>query len=211
MLKRLTVIAIAGALLLPASGCGDREGALFGKVRDATDLILLPDVTVAAKSRKNGALAETKTDQAGQYRFTSLADGPYEIKAKLEGYADATTYAEIFTDSNVRADVTLSPSATSVETSLIVTVLDQRTRLPIVGARVNLFVGPVPGGLSHAESKDVEAEDGTVEFETDAIGKNVVRYYMLQVVAVGYLNEIVELQMSDVTPDLRPTVLLTAV
>ena len=82
---RLTtlVLAIAAAVLVPGSASG-QDTSISGTVRDATSLIL-PGVTVEARDA-SGVGDVTVTDGTGQFTFSGLEPGTYEVTFSLPGF-----------------------------------------------------------------------------------------------------------------------------
>jgi outer membrane receptor protein involved in Fe transport len=66
------------------AGAQEQRGVIEGTVRDATGAIL-PGATVEATAQ-NGAVLNTVSDDAGVYRFPSVAPGNYTLRASLSGF-----------------------------------------------------------------------------------------------------------------------------
>ncbi len=82
---RLThlVLAIAAAVLVPGAASG-QDTSISGTVRDATGLIL-PGVAVEARDG-SGVGDVTFTDGTGQFTFSGLEPGTYEVTFSLTGF-----------------------------------------------------------------------------------------------------------------------------
>jgi len=76
----LAMAAIAGAQSTTATG------AIQGRVSDASDAPM-PGVRVRAVAPGSSAARETMTDESGQFRFTGLPVGNYELRLEKEGFA----------------------------------------------------------------------------------------------------------------------------
>ena len=66
----------------------EQRGASEGVVKDTSGGIM-PGVTVEAKAA-NGVVLSTTSDQAGVYRFPSVAPGMYSVTATLSGFGPRT-------------------------------------------------------------------------------------------------------------------------
>src|SRR5215831_10434896 len=80
-------ICIAGA-----TSAGAQEtintGSISGRVSDPQGAVV-PGAAVVARQTETNAATETVTDTQGRFRFPYLKVGRYEIKAHLQGFADA--------------------------------------------------------------------------------------------------------------------------
>jgi hypothetical protein len=81
------VCALTVAVVLPAVA-QDQRGSIEGIVRDTSGAVL-PGVTVEVRNAA-GVVVATTTDEAGVYRFPSLASGNYTVKAELAGFGPKT-------------------------------------------------------------------------------------------------------------------------
>lgn len=81
------VCALVVAAVLPIAA-QDQRGSIEGIVRDTSGAVL-PGVTVEVRNAA-GVVVATTTDEAGVYRFPSLASGMYSVKAELAGFAPKT-------------------------------------------------------------------------------------------------------------------------
>jgi hypothetical protein len=83
MLRPFATVLIAIALAAPA-WAQEQRGSIEGVVRDSSGAVL-PGATVDVQF-PGGAPISTTTDEAGNYRFPSLAPGNYKITANLQGF-----------------------------------------------------------------------------------------------------------------------------
>jgi TonB family protein len=131
------VATVACALVLPVATLtthaqqADR-GALAGIVKDPSGA-RIPGATVTAKNLDGANVETVKTNAAGEYAFTSIPPGRYEVEGKVPGFALLKTEAVVTGGTAARADLNLALGAMS-ET---VTVRTSRTApAPQMPARV---------------------------------------------------------------------------
>jgi hypothetical protein len=109
---RLALIALSAVLSLSSQNSSlaqtQTTGAISGRVTDMTDAIIV-NATVIAKSKATGAQSSAATDQNGNYRFSLLPPGAYELRCTAAGFKTELS-------SNVVVTVT--------ETSVVNTRLD---------------------------------------------------------------------------------------
>lgn len=63
--------------------------SISGRVTDPQGAVV-PSAQVTARQTETNVTVETATDQEGRFRFPYLRVGPYEIKVRLQGFADAS-------------------------------------------------------------------------------------------------------------------------
>ena len=78
---------VLGAALLAPGIATAQDGTISGTIRDATGLVL-PGVTVEARDAA-GTGQVTFTDGIGEFTFSGLAPGTYEVTFTLPGFARA--------------------------------------------------------------------------------------------------------------------------
>ena len=81
--------------------------SVSGRVIDAQGAVA-PGATVTARQTETNVTAETATDQQGRFRFPYLRVGPYEIKVRLQGFADATRLLTLTVGSAFELPVSLA-------------------------------------------------------------------------------------------------------
>jgi hypothetical protein len=79
------ICALALATAVSPAFAQDQRGSIEGIVRDSSGAVL-PGVTVEVINPA-GLVVATATDDAGVYRFPSLASGTYSVKAELAGFS----------------------------------------------------------------------------------------------------------------------------
>ena len=85
MSHRARVLVLAIALLVPGLASAQDEASIAGSVTDATGLIL-PGVTVEAEDA-SGATEVTFSNGNGEFSFSGLAAGTYEVRFVLPGFS----------------------------------------------------------------------------------------------------------------------------
>ena len=138
------------ALLLLAALCGSvsegeaQQFSLSGTVRDETGVIPGATVMLAAGGAE---LASTTSDQSGNYRFTGLAGGSYELTVAMRGFETAVRNVAVGPDTPA-VDVVLAIGR--VTTSVTVTAAAGKatsTRLPVPDVDVPAQVSTIPQEL----------------------------------------------------------------
>ena len=118
-LQNAFALVLAVALCAPGIVGAQDEVSITGTVTDATSLIL-PGVTVEARDSA-GNLQVTFTDGTGQYSFSGLAPGSYEVTFILPGF-------------NAPAQ-TVQVSAGAIATASVEMVVGLEERVVVVGSR----------------------------------------------------------------------------
>jgi hypothetical protein len=114
--------AIFGVLLiaiglLSVPGFGQAiSGDLVGTVTDPTGAVV-PNATVEAVNSATGVAATTKTNANGEYRFSNLPIGTYNITANSQGFAP-TTVRDFRVDLNKTATAKLTLGTGQVTTTV---------------------------------------------------------------------------------------------
>ena len=112
MNPRLLIIAAFAACSLVLSVSVDAQEAVSqasvsGRVTDPQGG-LVPGAVVTARQTETNLTAETVTDQAGRFRFPYLRVGSYEVKVRVQGFADATRALTLTVGSAFELPVTLA-------------------------------------------------------------------------------------------------------
>jgi len=93
---------------------------VLGAVSD-TNSGAVPNATVTLKNVQTGTVGTTKTDESGNYQFTGVKIGTYQVKAEAQGFS--TTVAEdVEATVNARQRIDLTLSAGAVTETVSVTV-----------------------------------------------------------------------------------------
>ena len=102
-LQNAFALALAAALCAPGIAGAQEEASITGTVTDATGLIL-PGVTVEARDAA-GTTQVSFTDGTGQYSFSGLAAGSYEVTFVLPGFSAPTQTVQVSDGATATADV----------------------------------------------------------------------------------------------------------
>src|SRR5712691_10707442 len=100
LLTRALLARVAAALLLLASDAAMAQTppsvTLTGVLQDQTGAIL-PGGSVDLLTAAGAVVKSTKTDQAGVFRFETVAPGTYDLRAAFEGFAPGSIRVRIST------------------------------------------------------------------------------------------------------------------
>src|SRR5437588_75628 len=111
------VRAVAGIVIililgLAASSAAQGTGDIVGRVSDSSGGVL-PGVSVTATSVATNLGRTTVTSDTGDYAFTLLPIGVYEVKTELTGFKTQTARVTLATGDRARVDVKLELGAVS--------------------------------------------------------------------------------------------------
>src|SRR5262245_14683414 len=93
-----TVLAVVFLLSSPIRA--QFNSALQGVVQDPSKAAIA-SATVKLSNKQTGVTQETRTSEAGFYRFTSLAPGEYEISVEAQGFQVKAVKASLTTRQNL--------------------------------------------------------------------------------------------------------------
>src|SRR5688572_7703323 len=88
--RHVVGVMTVGILLSTVAWAQVTTADLVGRVTDASGGVL-PGVTVTATHQGTGAVRSQVTSETGDYAFTLLPIGPYEVKMELQGFRTQTT------------------------------------------------------------------------------------------------------------------------
>ena len=115
---RSTILVLLGAALAMAQS--DR-GSLTGTVRDPADASI-PAAKLALRNTATGALAETRTTPTGDYTFTSLPVGAYDLTVEATGFKTAVEkQLTVQLDKTLRLDIKLEVGSTTESVTVAAT------------------------------------------------------------------------------------------
>ena len=106
MTLKVAIGLILGALALAPGAAIAQEGQITGTVRDATSLVL-PGVTVEAQDAA-GNRQVTFTDGTGQFTFSGLAVGTYDVTFTLPGFVAPPQAVEVGAGAPATIDVEMA-------------------------------------------------------------------------------------------------------
>jgi len=93
-------------------------GNINGTVRDALTTIGIPGAIVAIL---NTSIPSTITDGSGNYSFSDVPVGDYDVEASATGYVDNTVSLTVQENQTVTGDIVLTPTLASGEMRIILT------------------------------------------------------------------------------------------
>ncbi len=76
-------------LITPAAKSQEVTAGIYGVIQDATSAVI-PQATIRARNTGTGIVRETKSDESGNYLFTLIPIGSYEVTAEANGFRKAT-------------------------------------------------------------------------------------------------------------------------
>src|SRR5688572_10782252 len=106
-----------GALFICAAETAAQQLSLSGTVRDTTGAVPGATVTLASAGAQIGT---TTTDKSGNYRFTGLAAGSYELTVTMRGFEPATRNVALGPDTSA-VDVVLAVGRVNTSVSVTAT------------------------------------------------------------------------------------------
>ena len=107
--------------LLPGLAFAQQTGTIVGKVLD-TDGLVLPGVTVEARSNVLPTPRTTVTGGAGEFRMPALPPGTYTVKFTLSGMTTVTRQVEVQLGQDTNVAVKLSVQAVSETVEVIAAI-----------------------------------------------------------------------------------------
>src|SRR5262245_28742646 len=117
---------VFAALFTPPPALAQSSAAITGVVLDQTGGVLV-GVNVALVSQSNTILQTQVSDAAGQFHFTALGSGRYDIRTTLDGFKTTDTRVNVQPGSSralrivmllaaVKQEVTVSNASATVDT-----------------------------------------------------------------------------------------------
>ena len=76
-------------LIRPAAKSQEVTAGIYGVIQDSTSAVI-PQATIRARNTGTGIFRETKSDESGNYLFTLIPIGSYEVTAEANGFKKAT-------------------------------------------------------------------------------------------------------------------------
>src|SRR5688572_6147166 len=105
---RLVLAALVAILASTSSAFAQFDTAsVLGTVRDSTGGVV-PGATVTLKNVSTGILANTVSDDKGDYQFQNVRIGSYTVRAELQGFSAAEAEdVQVTVNARLRVDLTL--------------------------------------------------------------------------------------------------------
>ena len=150
---------LLSAVLFSTAAFAQFTSSVQGTVQDSSGAGI-PKVTVQLVNTATNAIQAATGDEAGNFRFLSLAPGSYKITADAAGFAKSEVDVTLLTEQNLNVPITLkvgsvSEALTVTTEAPVVDTADSRTQLtlenqavdqlPIVGRNLVTLVTMAPG------------------------------------------------------------------
>jgi Carboxypeptidase regulatory-like domain/TonB dependent receptor-like, beta-barrel len=115
----LAVLALAGAAMVPPAFAQEtvHYASVSGRVTDPQGAVV-PGAQVTARQTETNITREAVTDKDGRFRFPYLRVGPYELKVRQPGFAEATRHLTLTVGGAF--DVPIALALETLETSVTV-------------------------------------------------------------------------------------------
>ena len=147
-MKSLRMLMLAGYLLACAQPAVAQQSVgdatVSGRVTDPQGAVV-PGVTVTARQTETNRTAETVTGNDGRFRFPYLKIGPYEVTARVQGFAPTTR--SVTPPVGSVFDLSMALSVESVTTTVSVTaaaIVIETSRSQIAGTITQAEVANLP-------------------------------------------------------------------
>ncbi len=184
ILLLLGVVISMCALATPAAAQGTAD--MVGRVADSSGGIL-PGVTVTARHLATNVTRTTVTSETGDYAFTALSIGEYEVKSELSGFRTGTSRITLATGDRARVDFRLDVGA--VNENVVVTSDVQQLQtdeshiasqlnveivqnVPIVGRNIINIIQLTPGAAEGAATATISGNRPDDRRQTSAVAVN---------------------------------------
>jgi hypothetical protein len=202
--------------LILASTCSWAQfsGSIQGTVQDPAGA-MVPNAKVQLRNTETSVTSSTTSDQAGIYRFVSLAPGSWEITVQASGFSTTAVPFTLTTGQNLNLPVSLQvgPTSQTVEVTAEAPVLNtaesrnqvtlettQLSTLPLAGRNMVSLVTTAPGvvgtGTVVGGSPGSGVDNFSTETQVDASGNGA-----------GSVGNMYMVDGLDVTSAIRPGVL----
>jgi len=184
---RLTLLTL---VLLSVGGLMAASQEISGTVKDNTGGVI-PGVTVVLTNVETGQVRQVLSSDEGDYLFTNIKPGTYEIRSELEGFqpmkltgvkvsiGDKLSYPLVMTISNLTTEVEVKAEVEQVETttSQLDNVIDEKriTDLPLNGRNPLALIFLTPGVALDPSTGDASANGGRARgnnYQLDGMDNN---------------------------------------
>jgi hypothetical protein len=109
-----------------------QTAALVGSVRDAQQAIV-PGAAVTLTNTDTGVRLNAKTDELGNYEFSTVRPGTYSVKIELQGFSPFTRIVVLPVNERARVDATLEVGVIASEVSVQATQNTVQTETSALG------------------------------------------------------------------------------
>ncbi|HKF57262.1 MAG TPA: TonB-dependent receptor, partial [Blastocatellia bacterium] len=213
------VLSVLIALLITSVAAKAQFDAatVLGTVRDAAGAII-PGATVTLKNIDTGIATSTQTDDEGNFGFTNVRIGDYQVSAEKAGFSRAVAErVNVTVNARQRVDLTMQPGA--VSESVVVTAgvavleadssvrgqvvqREQIVNLPLNG-RSNANLALLTPGVRESSQNGITTAGREAAFNVNGL-RNTVNTFLLDGVdntAYGTSNQGFSSQVVQVSPD----------
>ena len=171
---------------LATSAFAQGTGDIVGRIVDASGAVL-PGVTVTATNRATNIGRATVTSETGDYAFTLLQIGTYDVKAELPGFTSQSMTITLSTGDRARVDARLDVGVLSenvtvagdapllqTDTSRVSSRLTAETveNAPIAGRNIINMVQLTPGASEGAANATISGNRPDDRRQTSAVSIN---------------------------------------
>jgi hypothetical protein len=172
---------LLSAVLFSTAAFAQFTSSVQGTVQDSSGAGI-PKVTVQLVNTATNAIQAATGDEAGNFRFLSLAPGSYKITADAAGFAKSEVDVTLLTEQNLNVPITLkvgsvSEALTVTTEAPVVDTADSRTQLtlenqavdqlPIVGRNLVTLVTMAPGASGLGTSASGSPASGVDNYSTE--------------------------------------------
>jgi hypothetical protein len=88
-----------------------------GRVADPTDAVV-PGVQIVARQTETNLISTVTTDQDGRFRFPYLRPGPYEISARVPGFAEINRMVTLTIGMTLELPISLNVAAVQTDVNV---------------------------------------------------------------------------------------------
>lgn len=181
MMSRYSICVFSLLLFTASAAFAQFTASIQGEVKDPSGAGVAK-ATVHLVNTATGVPAVATSDEAGNYRFVSLAPGSYKITAEAAGFAKSEANVTLLTEQNLTVPLSLKVGSVSesvvVSTEApIVDTADSRVQmtlenqgvaqLPIIGRNLVTLVTMAPGVSGLGTSTSGSPASGVDNFSTE--------------------------------------------
>lgn len=155
-MRHLRFVLVLMVVLLSFSSFAQTTGGLTGRVTDSSGAAL-PGVTVEVRSPALMGVRSDTTGNDGNYRFSILPPGVYEVRATLDGFgAESRRDVRVALGKDASIDIALQPATVSEAITVVATAPVLDTTSTSVGSNLDLAaIETLPTGRNYASIAQV--------------------------------------------------------
>jgi len=174
-------VLLAIIVLCASVSYGQFNASIQGVVRDPSGAIV-PNASLTLVNVATQVSATAKSDDNGNYRFVSLAPGPYQVSAEAPGFAKTTVNLTLETSQNLNVPVSVNvasasqavevtaeaPLLNTAETRNQLTLQSQTlSTLPLPGRSMISLATLAPGAVGRGTSAQGSPGSGVDNYSTE--------------------------------------------